>query len=71
MTWTIRLSTGECRDVAGLLTIPHVDAAPAPAAGRAAKEKLEVLKKRLPDIVSSWAKKHWYGSEAVEVTWSS
>jgi hypothetical protein len=40
-----------------LLLIPHVDAAPAPASDRAAKEKLETLKKRLPDLMSDWLKK--------------
>jgi hypothetical protein len=53
--------------LAVLFLVPHVDAAPAPAPGRAAKEKLVALKKKLPDIVSSWAKKRWYGSDTVEV----
>jgi hypothetical protein len=50
-----------------LFIVPHVDAAPAPAPVRAAMEKLEALKKKLPDIVSSWAKERWYASETVEV----
>lgn len=39
-----------------LLTIPHVEAAPAPEPGRAAKEKLGALKKRLPGVLNDWAK---------------
>ncbi|HEY7153661.1 MAG TPA: hypothetical protein VH575_06860 [Gemmataceae bacterium] len=42
--------------LAVLYLVPHVDAAPAPAEGRAAKEKLEALKKRLPDLLSDWQK---------------
>jgi hypothetical protein len=53
--------------LAVLLVDPHADAAPAPAPDRAAKEKLEALKKRLPNIVRSWAKERWYDSAAVEV----
>lgn len=45
---------------------PHVDAAPAPAPGLKAKEKLEALKKKLPGVVRSWAKERWYTSETVE-----
>jgi len=36
---------------------PQLPAAPAPAPGRQAKEKLEALKKRLPDLVEDWLKK--------------
>ena len=53
--------------LAVLFLAPHVDAAPASAEGRAAKEKLEALKKKLPDIVSSWAKERWYDNCTVEV----
>jgi hypothetical protein len=44
--------------LAVLFLVPHVDAAPAPAPGRAAKEKLEALKKKLPDLVSDWQKEN-------------
>jgi hypothetical protein len=50
-----------------LFLVPHVDAAPAPAPGRAAKEKLEALKKKLPDLVSDWLKERWPPKKAVEV----
>jgi hypothetical protein len=50
-----------------LLVVPFVDAAPARAPGREAKEKLEALKKRLPDVVRSWTKERWSKGEAVEV----
>ena len=39
-----------------LLIVPHADATPAPDSGRAAKEKLEALKKKLPDILDEWMK---------------
>jgi hypothetical protein len=35
-----------------LVVVPHVGAAPAPATGLKAKEKLEALKKRLPALLS-------------------
>src|SRR5262249_42019211 len=43
--------------LAVLFLVPHVDAAPAPGEGRAAKEKLESLKKRLPDLLGAWLEK--------------
>jgi hypothetical protein len=53
--------------LAVLLIVPHVDAAPAPVPGRAAKEKLEALKKKLPDVVSPWAKERWPAFRTVKV----
>lgn len=53
--------------VAVMFFVPQVDATPAPAPGAKAKEKLEALKKRLPDVVRSWAKERWYPSATVEV----
>jgi hypothetical protein len=50
-----------------ILAATQLEAAPAPNTTRKAKEKLEALKKRLPDIVSSWAKERWYQTETVEV----
>jgi hypothetical protein len=52
--------------LAVLFLAPHVDAAPTPAPVLKAKEKLEALKKKLPDVVSSWAKERWHPKEAVE-----
>jgi hypothetical protein len=48
-----------------LMALPNAGAVPAPASGREAKQKLEALKKRLPDIVAAWAKEQW--SEEIEV----
>jgi hypothetical protein len=42
--------------LAVLFLVPHVDAAPAPEPGRAAKAKLAALKKKLPDILDEWKK---------------
>jgi hypothetical protein len=53
--------------LASLVVVLPADAAPAPTPGLKAKEKLETLKKRLPDVVGSWAKERWYPSETVEV----
>src|SRR5215469_12595754 len=51
-----------------LPSVPGPDAPPPPLRpGRAAKEKLETLKKRLPYVVSSWAKERWYDNCTVEV----
>jgi hypothetical protein len=50
-----------------LLALPHLNAAPAPEPGRGAKEKLEALKKRLPDVVAAWARERWDDSRKVEV----
>lgn len=53
--------------VAVMFIVSRVDAAPAPAPGLKAKETLEALKKRLPDVVRAWAKERWYPNEKVEV----
>jgi hypothetical protein len=46
-----------------LLVVPYVDAAPAPDRDRLPKQKLEALKKRLPDLVNDWLQMkeydHW------------
>jgi hypothetical protein len=42
--------------LAVLFIVPHVEAAPVPDSGRAAKTKLEELKKRLPPILDEWLK---------------
>jgi hypothetical protein len=39
------------------LAIPSVAAVPSPSPDREARDKLEALKKRLPDIVGEWMKK--------------
>jgi hypothetical protein len=39
---------------------------PPPEPGREAKQKLELLRKRLPDLVPTWARERWYGNQ-VEV----
>jgi hypothetical protein len=39
-----------------LLVVPHLVAAPAPDSDRLPKQKLEALKKRLPDLVGDWLK---------------
>jgi hypothetical protein len=53
--------------LAVLFLVPRVDAAPAPAPGRAAKEKLEALKKRLPAVVGDWLKekgnRNWFPAD--------
>jgi hypothetical protein len=50
-----------------LVPVLSVPAAPAPEPGREAKQKLEGLKKRLPDAVAAWAHERWAGSSRVEV----
>lgn len=50
-----------------LAIVPSADAAPAPAPGLKAKERLEALKKRLPEVVKSWSKARWYTDWVVEV----
>lgn len=47
--------------LAVLLVVSHVDAAPAPAPGRKAKEKLETLKKWLPAVLEAWVKERQIG----------
>jgi hypothetical protein len=47
--------------LAALLVVPCVDAAPAPASGRKAKEKLEALKQRLPAVLETWVKERSVG----------
>jgi hypothetical protein len=44
-----------------LLVVPHANAAPAPEPGRKANEKLEALKKRLPDVLKTWVKERTVG----------
>jgi len=44
-----------------LLVVPYVDAAPAPAPGLKAKEKLRALKKRLPAVLERWVKERKVG----------
>jgi hypothetical protein len=50
-----------------LLAVSSLPAAPAPEPGREAKQKLEDLKKRLPDAVAAWARERWYDTSRVEV----
>ena len=40
-----------CLCLAALLVVPYVDAAPAPDSS---KQKLEALKKRLPELLNEW-----------------
>lgn len=47
--------------LAVMFIVPQVDAAPAPVPGLKAKEKLEVLKKRLPAVLEAWAKESQIG----------
>ncbi len=47
--------------LAALALAPAARAAPAPDPDKAAREKLEALKKRLPRVVTTWAKVRWYG----------
>jgi hypothetical protein len=42
--------------LAGIVVVANVDAAPAPAPGCKAKERLETLKKRLPALLDDWQK---------------
>lgn len=53
--------------IAFIFTVAQLDAAPAPAPSNKAKEKLESLKKQLPEIVSSWAKERWYPNASIYV----
>src|SRR5262249_10186271 len=49
-----------------LLLAAAAHAAPAPDPDRAARRSLEALTKKLPDVVSAWAKERWYESHAVK-----
>jgi hypothetical protein len=55
-----------CLVLALLLACSTATAAPTPETEALAKEKLEALKKRMPEVAAGWAKEHWYKTGKVE-----